>query len=306
MAGTSSKKFGSAKMGDQSIGDFTIPKKTIQDLINKQFKAGVGLTVNNFMLPFFRLLNDSRNWTSDGTPKKSDGKTSAQKIPEVFVKVVPNGTSISMYVLDAKREFTALTDEYSPENDLGPDAPREKIYEKLGRLGIPVISFGRGNSYIKDASFSVESDAKIKAHFIQKFYEPDKSKNPNQTGAPEKQKSLSAEETLFSAAVIGDITTLGNFAFDTFSLVWLDFGVRRWDGPFNVRSREDHISKGTFETKISFVAAGNDPLNTQGRRQLKDTNVVGAKSNGKVDSVTGNALVAPGNINAAAIAAAAR
>jgi hypothetical protein len=213
-------------------------------------------------------LNDSRNWTSDGTAKKKDDpSTPVQSIPEVFIKIVPNGSAIAMYIVDAKREFAGLTEQDDKKFILGPEATKEKIYDKLSDFGVPVISFLNGNSYIKDATFSVEGDPKIKAHFIQKYYGVDKSKNKNQAGAQEKKKSLSAEETLFSAAITGDITTLGNFAFDTFSLVWLEFGVRRWDGPFNVRSREDTISRGVFETKISFVAAGSDPLGTQGRRR---------------------------------------
>jgi hypothetical protein len=273
-AGKTSQKYGGDKMSDVDIGEFRIPKTVIQEIVTKNFKAGLGLTVHNFMLPFVRLLNDPRNWTSEGSPKKqTDDKTPVQSIPEVFIKIVPNGSAIAMYIVDAKREFAGLTEQDDDKYVVKPPFTKEKIQEKLDSAGIPIISFLNGNSYIKESHFNVEGDPKIKTHFIQKYHGADKSKNKNQSGAKEKKKSLSAEETLFSAAITGDITSMGNFAFDTFSLVWLEFGVRRWDGPFNVRSREDILTRGVFDTKISFVAAGSDPLGTQGRRKTADKQV---------------------------------
>ncbi len=301
-AGNESDKFGKTKCSDEAIGKFTIPKIVINEIVTKNFKAGLGLTIHNFLLPFVRLCNDPRNWSADKSAKKGDGDTPIQSIPDVFIKIVPNGSTIGMYIVDAKREFAGLTEEDSKKYVLSPTATRDQIAEKLSDVGVPIISFLNGNSYIKDANFSVEGDPKIKANFIQKYYGADKSKNKNQPGTKEKRKSLSAEETLYSAAITGDITTLGNFAFDSFSLVWLEFGIRRWDGPFNVRSREDTITRGVFDTKISFVAAGSDPLGTQGRRILKPGAASpGAKSEGKKDSVTGNTIVPEGNINGAAL-----
>lgn len=313
-AGSISPKFAgvgkSLSMSGKPIGDFVIPISKIQEMVKKNFKAGLALTVTNFILPFVRLCNDPRNWTTENAAKKKDAKTPNQSIPEVFVKIVPNGNAIGMYIVDAKAEFAGLTPEDNTKHSLGKNATKDKIAAELDKLGIAIISFSNGNSYIKDASFAVEADPKIKAHFIQKYYESDKSKSKSQTDRKEKEKSMSAEETLYSAAVTGDITTLGNFAFDTFSLVWLEFGIRRWDGPFNVRNREDVITRGTFETKISFVATGTDPLDTQGRRQTKQV-VVGVPPADKTtpdpnaplgrDSVTGAPLVKPGAVNAAGL-----
>lgn len=266
-AGKTSKKFGSADMGDKPIGDFPIPMETVIKVMTNNFKAGLAMTVQNFMTPFVNMLNQVSNWTNEAKARKSDGAPN-QTTPDVFIKVVPNGDSIGLFLLDAKREFAGVTPDDMNKHFLGPNATPERIREELGKLGIPIISFLKANSYIRECEFQVIGDDKVKAHLIQQYLGKDARVEGNKPSVADKKKSVDARNLLYSAAIQGNITTLGNFAFELFGLVWLEFGVNRWDGPFNVRAHEDVISRGVFETKFHLISAGQDPLGTQGRRKL--------------------------------------
>ena len=67
---------------------------------------------------------------------------------------------------------------------------------------------------------------------------------------------------------------LGNHVFDIFGLVWLEFTVPVWDGPFYIMAREDTINQTGFFTSITLRSAGTDPLGTQGRPTLNSSGIV--------------------------------
>jgi hypothetical protein len=110
------------------------------------------------------------------------------------------------------------------------------------------------------------------AGIFQRRYFGDKSLNRdqkvNQPSAAQKENRSPAVQQIYSPVIQGTITMLGNFVFDTFGLIWLDFGVARWDGPFQLDSREDVIERGVFTTTMKIHSTGTDPLGTKSRKSV--------------------------------------
>ena len=76
---------------------------------------------------------------------------------------------------------------------------------------------------------------------------------------------------LWASALQGRITMYGNFAFDAFSQMWLDFGVPIWDNLFVVRGRTHVLTAGSFETIVELYSEQGDPLNA---RALESAQVI--------------------------------
>ena len=83
-----------------------------------------------------------------------------------------------------------------------------------------------------------------------------------------KKGSPPPEQLIYSSAIQGDLTMIGNFCFDSFAMVWIDFGVKSWDGTFYVMDYEDMLDRTGFTTRVNIRSTGEDPLNTQGRFSL--------------------------------------
>ncbi len=283
--GNTNSKYSHKNYNNQSIGDFEFPREDVQKIFEDGKKAGKALTVFNFLEIFLAKINHTSTWSTKNAQKRKDNSFN-QTTPDLFVKIVPAGSGIGIYIIDAKSEFINFTEDYQKKNYLGPKATQEEIRNLLIGKAIPYISFQNGNSYIKESKFNVITDDKMKAHLIQTYYGAVQNGNDKrkQKGRPDKANKIEAVDPsafLYSGAIQGDVTMLGNFAFDMFSLMWIDFEVNRWSGTFNVRAREDTISKEGFFTKVSFIANGSDVFGTQGSRKPP----VSTSVPGQVDAV---------------------
>lgn len=252
------------KMSGEDIGNFEIPLKEIQRTFSALItKEAQQLTIYNFLKPFLNIVGNANTW--DETKGTKDDKDRPKNvIPQLIMRTITSKNNIAIYIFDVRREFIKFEPgDYKPEEKLSRSETRKKVIDKK----IPFVSFGKGNSYIQEANFDVQPDDQIKSLFIQRYAGRDRAAITGNPDIVNKAGKLPIpEKTLYSSAIRGDITMLGNFAFDLFGLVWLDFGVKVWDGPFNVLTREDTIERGSFMTKLTFVAEGSDPLGTQGRR----------------------------------------
>ena len=104
--------------------------------------------------------------------------------------------------------------------------------------------------------------------FMRRYFGDSHVNRNEKTASPDvvgKASRAPAAQQIYSPVMRGSITTIGNFILDAFNLVWLDFGVKRWDGPFTVYEMEDVIERGLFTTTYSVFSPGTDPLGTQGR-----------------------------------------
>ncbi len=267
-AGKPAKKyFNGAAVSDLPISDFTVPLDDVEKVFRDLMSSGTRLTVYNFLEPFIRLFSNPSVWDRVG-----EENPAATTIPQIAVKSSSRRTrdgkiEVFFYIFDMNREFTKFT------KDDAKKLPRQGVSKSdikkvVTDAGVPFISLVRGNSFILKPSFETTQDDQMASIFINRYYgdrqvnREQKVSNPDVAG---KENRAPAAQQIYSPVLKGTVAMLGNFVFDSFNLVWLDFGVKRWDGPFNIFEIEDVVERGQFMTNISVFSAGTDPLGTQGR-----------------------------------------
>jgi hypothetical protein len=262
--GRTAPKYGGDQLSGKSVGEFRMPLGDVEKRLGSIMRTGEQLTFYNLVGSFLSLFQDPRAWDTR-LAKKGPGDATEQTVPQVAMRSVISRKAVALYVFDVKREFARFspTDRFTTEQ-LGA-VTREQVRKKLADRGVPVISFFRGNSYVESADFKAIGDDPIKSILMRRALRPDRQAIQD-AGIKLKEGALvDPRQLLYSSAIHGDVTMLGNFAFDLFALVWLEFGVPQWDGPFFVQRRQDDIGPGEFRTTLSVYSAGDDPLGTQGR-----------------------------------------
>jgi hypothetical protein len=264
--GSTRERFGAKSMADRSIGEFTVPMEMVTSMVNQAFSSGIELTVYNFLSNLFGICNRSDVWEF-GKAKKGDGSLKIQK-PNVKIRVserqINDRKVLSVAVVDQFAEVKR----FDPSDALAPEQQsREKIKQIVLGREVPFITFGKGFSFLKNCDFEAVMDPQIARNKITAAAGAARSRAEyvQKTGAAFRQGLPDAYHEIFASAVEGDLTMIGNFAFDTFSLIWLDFRVPIWDGPYTVTERQDTVGKAGFETRIHVFYEGNDPLNVRRR-----------------------------------------
>jgi hypothetical protein len=257
-----------------NIGDFCMPVKEAEKILTDMLAAGKQLTLYNFMFPLMNVLNSPETWDRTKAAKDSSGAQN-NTLPRLAVRSVIAGKNVTFYVYDQEREFTKFSPSDHPTRYelLGGPPTRQRVKEVCRQRSVPYISFLRGNSYIQDSSFSVVLDEKMKAIMIEDYMDRTRSQVVDAQIKTKLNTGIDPRQLLYSSSITGKISMLGNFAFDIASLVWLDFGIVRWDGPFVVREIEDIIEPGSFLTQILLYSTGDDPLGTQGRFDQQPTGI---------------------------------
>lgn len=249
-------KYGGTPMADKSIGEFTFPKRRIPELFSQI--QGTQITLQNFLTVFLSKMMAADIWTAS--------KGLDERMPVLQCKVVTNKKDVNFYIIDMNRELTRFfpNDRENFKLQLAGRKPtKADVKRVLREKGVPLISFGHGNSYIQDSDFSVMSDDPIKTLLIVRgLKEASRTDRVNKTELQRKVEEA-RPKMLYSSAIKGDVTMIGNFAFDTFGLVWLDFDVPVWSGPFFIQSKTDTIDRTGFVSSFSLYSSGEDPLGTK-------------------------------------------
>lgn len=264
--GRTSEKYGGLDLSGHSLGDFMLPLRDVEKSFIDVHKIGGQLTLHNFIQIFLGLVQDPRVWDRSLAKIDKDG-SQQHTLPQLQTRTIVNGRDAAFYIFDVEREFTKFSpsDRFTKDELFGGDYTREKIREVMKQKGVPLISFRKGNSYIQDADFNVINDDQIKSIRIRQYLDPTREQVNDVSKKTKVNTAVDPRQVLYSSAIMGELTMLGNFVFDVFGLVWLDFGVSAWDGPFYIMSHEDIISPAGFYTRTTFHSAGTDPLGTQGR-----------------------------------------
>ncbi len=262
--GRPSPKYRLNYTGDSAwIGDFEMPMRDIEKIFNDVVKEGSQITLYNFVNIFLSIFQQGNTWDRKNA-KRDAGGMHMSCLPLVMVRTMMNPTlkTAVFYIVDVEREFTKFSD-----NERKPEVARSRsdVNDILRNKGIPVISFRKGNSYIQDASFEVVADDAIKSIFMRRYLDPARAGVIDTSVKQKAGTAVDPREVMYSSAINGEVTVLGSFIFDLFGLLWLDFGITKWDGPFVVKEREDVIDRTGFSVRLSLVAEGSDPLGTQGR-----------------------------------------
>lgn len=260
--------YGGDRYAGKNIGEFMFRYDDVAKLMSDLVNAGKQLTLYNFMLKFIGVINSVDSW--DGSRDKAkDGKKQIAMTPHLMMKNVvdDSGKSVNFYIFDMNREMLKFERDTKSAFYRSIGTPTsENIRSHLRAINVPVISLMRANSYIRSSNFDVEQDPLQKTirmvRALGKSAE-DRSDVATKASALLKRKGISAKELMYSSAINGSVTMVGNFAFDALSTVWLDFGFTRWSGPFVILEKEDVIEPGSFTTTVRLRATGEDPLGTQ-------------------------------------------
>ena len=277
-AGKPAKKYGGgADISGKPISEFTIPFDEIQKIFTELLKLGERLTVVNFLEPFLRIFEDPTRWDRSDENDPTEHSVPQITMRTTFRKLGNGKMAVSFYIFDVYQQYTELT-KRGDESQKIPDGKvtREEIRDYVVDHGVPYISLVKVNSYIKEPNFQVVQDERIKTIFMQRSLEAkNRDQITSQTDVAAKQSTPPPDpRQIFSASIQGDIVMLGNFVFDVFQLIWIDFGVPQWDGPYNIMEREDIIELGEFVTRIKVVSNGQDPLGTQKRSSPVESTAV--------------------------------
>lgn len=274
-AGTPALKYSAGStVSSTPISDFTFPLDDIIAIFRRLTKAGAMLTVYNFLEPFMRLFADPKIW--DRSKDKKDKKNQPiSSIPEIIARTVTtrnkNGKiEVYFYIFDAKTEFTKFVE---ADDKKLPDetVTRTQIKKVVNDAGIPFVSLVRANSYIEASQFDTIQDDLMAAIYINRYFGDKGTNRAQKVGNPtvaSKQGKAPPAQQIFSPIIQGSISMLGNFVLDTFGVIWLDFGVSRWDGPFQLDGREDVIESGKFITTLRVHSCATDPLGTKSRKTV--------------------------------------
>lgn len=264
-AGKTVKKFGSKTLDSRSIGDFEVPVDWLQDRFRDIVQTGTSISVTNFVTVFTHLMQSDEVW--DRTDSRVDRfGVENYTMPDVRVRTIANGDTIDFFVTDVRDEVTRFTE--SDRLKGGEQLTLDQIRQKLKDRNVPYVQFMKANSFITNNSFNVVNDEQLKAILIKRYNSPTREEFHSQPTADRRKGAPAPSQLIYSSAIVGEFEMIGNFCFDTFAMIWLDFGVKNWSGTFFVNEHEDVIERGNFRTRVSVQATGEDPLNTQGRVDL--------------------------------------
>lgn len=266
-AGMTVRNYGGIDLTDKSIGEFKLPIKEVSNAFAHAISSGEQITIYNFMNLFFNIINNVANWDASKAKDKDGEKVKDTAIPEICLRSIVGKKDAKIYIFDKKRELVQWAFEQQDKNNI----LRDDLVKELRINGIPMISFGKGNSYIAGSNFDVIADEDMKNIFMRRAwdsYSKTRQEIVGQSNSVGNDFAVNHIDLLYSSAINGEITMLGNNIFDVLSTVWLDFGIKQWDGAFFISEKEDNISQTEFTTKIRFHSTGTDPLGTQGRAKL--------------------------------------
>lgn len=268
----SSVKNGLEPYSGRPIGEYKVRYDTLMNLINGVFANGQQITINGLLQKIVHMLNDASAWDPDTFfPVERNGQIAVLPAvkPEIqiFTQFDPKTGIVQMHFFDLRTLVMSI-------NPNGP-SDYEQIAKQLSNMStidrekmlssklIPIISLGRSLSFIQSSKFEVTNDELMKSIYIERQLKPDRtqltSRDPNSIAKDVAPPAF----TMYRSAITGDIVMMGNFAFDVFSLFYLDLGVKLWNGFFWVLERTDKIENGNFTTVIKVRAEGSNPLSAR-------------------------------------------
>lgn len=268
--GKTQKKYGGIK--PTSIGDFLLEKEELAQILSEFFTKFAGQpTLLEFTTYLINHCNSASCWMNDVDDNENKN---FQKVPNIKVKVAEKNANgkklLSIFIFDNRiKEFAFLDEEGHPKPVLDPMIQsRSNIKKYVVSAGVPFVTLGKKLSFINTANFTSKSDPLIQAQRINRAVNESQSREEYFRRSDEAMKKGLPDpyHEIFASMVNGEITMLGNFAFDAFSTLWIDFRVNIWSGTYNVVEKTDTISNNGFTTSIKVMSDATDPLNTRKRR----------------------------------------
>ncbi len=263
--GKTSEKYGSKR--PTSIGDFEVPYDDVVKVLNTTVKTGKSMTLDSFINDVFRVPNRTDAWESSTVVTGANAERFVT--PTIAARVTESragGRRILVVTIFDKRE---LFQRLAREGTIDPKVlSRETVRNRVIGAGVPYVAFGKGLSFIQEANFEVVMNDAIHRAKIEKGAKQQRSRRQlTEETSRESREGLPDDfHEVWASAIQGEITMLGNFAFDAMATIWFDFRVPIWDGLFNITGRRDELTQAGFSTTIEVISEGSDPLGSRRRR----------------------------------------
>lgn len=251
-------------MAGKSIGDFWIPVPVATAIMNNMKQNEEQMTVTNILEKFLSVLRDQSVWT--GESPTDDVPLN----PDIGTRMISIGDSsggehrarAEFYIVDQQNFYaaSAKTDELAQDFKTMPKPDRIK---KLSANNVPYIQLGTALSYVKDSTFEVVQNELQKTIMIQNTLSPTRQQIVASSNKQVKEQGPDPRQLIYSSAIQGTLTMIGNFVFDTFALLWIDLNVPIWSGFFNIVGKEDFLDSSGFTSTITVRSSGGDPLGTR-------------------------------------------
>jgi hypothetical protein len=263
------------------IGEFLLKTSDVTKILNDVITTKGQITVYNIIGKLFAIIQNVNLYQKN---KKSQIPGS---VPEMHLVPIYNPDAagyVQIWVVDRKRYLTSLDanlNEFLVNSDANKLAYGSglNVQKKVEGMGVPFISMYDANSFLAGAKFNVVADEMMKSIFIRRNMELNRgqitgeNQNTVVTSDGEMDSAL-----LFRSAIKGDLTMIGNFAFNIMGLMWIHFGIRAWDGFFYVMSKTDKIDKSGFTTSITVQAEGSNPAGAPTKtKPTETTQIVASK-----------------------------
>ena len=265
------------------IGKFMFKLSDITKILNDVITTKGQITVYNIIGKLFAIIQNVNLYQKN---KKSQIPGS---VPEMHLVPIYNPDAagyVQIWVVDRKRYLTSLDpdlNEFTVDSDANKSKYRNgtEVQSKVEGMGVPFISMYDANSFLAGAKFNVVADEMMKSIFIRRNMELNRGQitGENQSTIVTSDGEMDSA-LLFRSAIKGDLTMIGNFAFNIMGLMWIHFGIRAWDGFFYVMSKTDKIDKTGFTTSITVQAEGSNPAGASTKTKPVETTQIAAEAFG--------------------------
>lgn len=261
-AGRTSQDYGEIDLSSKSIGDFPIPIDALRGVLTNLQIRGKLMRVESFIDSILSLTRGQSRWSTGAY------------VPNIFPvsrEVPEDGGTVFFYAIadahDGSDVFDRSDDEIPAEV-----ITKAEVFRRLEERAIPVIELGKVSSVLKDFNFDINPEPLQRSIFAERQLQARKSavqmvEQPDPRGLAGRSN---ANQVIPLGVLQGNISLVGNFVFQMFSYVWIEFyGAYPISGIYNVRAKTDIVEPGNFTTNVELISEGIDPFNT--RRRLSSS-----------------------------------
>lgn len=252
----------SQETAGKNIGDFKVQVTEVIELFGQLSEAGESTSVYGFMNSILRIFSNPSMWI--------DGDKLNVTLPEIWLRTTYDVAKkkATFQVVDRKTYLGLLKSIDADDHTTGDPDKKALLKTLLEVNNIPKLELYAQGSYVKDAKFDVIWDERMTSIFVLKQLNLTRDQLANSVPAVQrKYGGASKYATLYRSAVKGEITIVGNFIFNVFGMIWIQFGIWPYDNIYSILEKTDTIGRDGFTSSLSVIANGLDPLGV-GRMEI--------------------------------------
>lgn len=238
------------KAGDfsnKAISEFPIDYSKFLQIIKRYREAGNALTISNLFSTIVReFLEDKEYWLS--TLKNNKKEPVVFNDPDVVVLYINNGDKFYICIMDAKYGLP-ITTASLPKGKSSTAAAQKEV---LKGTSIPIITYGKATSYIKNLTLSQTLTPEMKAVMIKRAR--DAPGASTRSSFPYDALNKSVPTSPLTLPLQGSLTVFGHIDWKPFRAFYLDVGIYIVNGIYKISKVTHVINSEGFETQVDFVA----------------------------------------------------